>query len=497
MGQWNTLDHHEAVMNYEDSDHYAVVTIDDDGRVGYAETIKAYNTSFGHRYYLKQFDGNGDLSGQYTSSLAYLWRQTKLQWVDDNLYFGTETEEGLRKYFRWSDTGIEQTYFHDSRKNNQQEGAAKAIFQTPLGSVRQVYSHNSSAEMYVFRSYEDGSDTVIAYEQGGYNGGNENAIQLEYVLRMPDNGMFDNFHLNKDGSLLMPLRTMYGGGIYNFNGQKLESVITTEDVAEVLNGEITSTVAGTIKPLPFGANDKGDCAFIAFSSSSDKNILASYDLMVKRDGVLTHAARVSQYEGSWSNLVGGPDFRFQDEMVISENGRVGYLGYVHNSFPVRDFELFVWEGDDVIKAAEADQTYVGKDGREFVYLASRFDTYSHWEEEQMELFTDAVGNMVFNSSVEADGEVGHGVLLYDTDGVLSLLVKEGDLFDVDGGEGEDLREIQMIDERSFWLNDDGVLALGLVFTDGSSGVFTMQIPEPSMLGLLGLGGMMLLRRRNA
>jgi len=44
-------------------------------------------------------------------------------------------------------------------------------------------------------------------------------------------------------------------------------------------------------------------------------------------------------------------------------------------------------------------------------------------------------------------------------------------------------------------SNDGIVVFRLVFTDGSSGVFTAATPEPTSLSLLELGAMRLLVRR--
>ena len=85
-----------------------------------------------------------------------------------------------------------------------------------------------------------------------------------------------------------------------------------------------------------------------------------------------------------------------------------------------------------------------------------------------------------------------------------LIAREGDLFDVDPTAGFDLRTITdggisfLIgrgDDTLTGLGNDGTLAFQLSFTDGTSGLFTAVVPEPSSLAVLGLGGVALLRRR--
>lgn len=100
-----------------------------------------------------------------------------------------------------------------------------------------------------------------------------------------------------------------------------------------------------------------------------------------------------------------------------------------------------------------------------------------------------------------------GIWATDADGLLQLIAREGDLFDVnDDPLIEDLRMISTValitgsgggDGLRTSLNDNRELAFVLSFTDESQGGFVATIPEPSSLASMAVCGVALLRRRRA
>ncbi|QEG36264.1 DUF7453 family protein [Bythopirellula goksoeyrii] len=89
-----------------------------------------------------------------------------------------------------------------------------------------------------------------------------------------------------------------------------------------------------------------------------------------------------------------------------------------------------------------------------------------------------------------------GIWAQNSSGVLTLIVREGDLLDIDNGLGTDFRQISELgfvggsgneDGRASGFNDLGQVAFRARFTDGSSGIFVsdlVAIPEPSSSLLL-------------
>ena len=182
-----------------------------------------------------------------------------------------------------------------------------------------------------------------------------------------------------------------------------------------------------------------------------------------------------------------------NDLVVADNGRIAFMGLPTNAFLKQ--MLYVYEDGELEKVTEANATYTGTNGREFQFTGVNNPAAIFGGDKGNDhtvVLTDDAGNIVFNSTVNGYDE---GILVYDVNGVLSLLLAEGDVIDFDAGEGEDLRTISRLVYSGFDLNANGELVVGLVFNDGSMGVYTTMIPEPSVLGMLGLAGLVAMGRR--
>ena len=108
------------------------------------------------------------------------------------------------------------------------------------------------------------------------------------------------------------------------------------------------------------------------------------------------------------------------------------------------------------------------------------------------------GTLAFEGRLQGAGVTSAndaGIWLVDPSGEMELVVREGELFDVGGG---DLRTISRLSfSAGSGLNDARQIAFQATFTDGSSGVF-VTVPEPmSGIAIIAILSGVALRRRRA
>ena len=122
---------------------------------------------------------------------------------------------------------------------------------------------------------------------------------------------------------------------------------------------------------------------------------------------------------------------------------------------------------------------------------------------------NATGGYAFTGNIAGPSvtTANDSALFIYTPGNVALVVREGDLVDVDPTAGVDNRTVTGLinlvngsgggDGKATSFNDNGTVAYRLTFTDGSSGVFTSPVPEPTGLAMVAVGAAGLLRRRRA
>jgi hypothetical protein len=116
---------------------------------------------------------------------------------------------------------------------------------------------------------------------------------------------------------------------------------------------------------------------------------------------------------------------------------------------------------------------------------------------EVPIFADALslndsGQHAFSANVRGPGVTtanNFGVWAQDRAGAWRLIVRTGEMLDVDDGPGIDMRTVQDILLGGDFLNDRGQVAFHARFTDGSRGIFisnVVAVPEPSSVGLIAI-----------
>ncbi len=252
-------------------------------------------------------------------------------------------------------------------------------------------------------------------------------------------------------------------------------------------------------------------------------------LFVERDG-----SRAFLHEGTAAPGTGGTFFWFEDEK-INDNGEVAFVGRLEPGI-----DAGIWAGpiDDLTPVALTSDVAVPGSGiptfqsfgpllwNSAGHLTFSADSAIHqWQGGVIETIagigqqapglaggvtfgqfafaSNASGLVVFESYLSGTGigsDNNQSLWVWDGAGDPSLLLQEGQALEIEG----ETRILSSIgarmyssgeDGRSRGLTDDGRLGLYLRFTDGTRGIFMMQIPAPATFVIASAAIGVSLRRR--
>ena len=256
-------------------------------------------------------------------------------------------------------------------------------------------------------------------------------------------------------------------------------------------------------------NPTGQMAFEGLLRVGTGGVTTSDDrgIWSDRSGSLAAVTREGQTGALGPGLGGSEVFAFHTSYVLNGAGRIVFTAglEVGTGAVTGDDDTGIWSdvsGMFALVAREGVTSELGPNlgGSEV------FDPLN-----LIQLGFNDVGQTAFTASLRV-GTGGvttnddEGIWATDPNGDLHMIVREGDLFDVDPTAGIDLRTISAVNPITYpfsaledgWrmvFTDFGMLAFRLSFTDGSDGIFTAIIPEPGTLTLLALGGGVVLWRR--
>ena len=180
------------------------------------------------------------------------------------------------------------------------------------------------------------------------------------------------------------------------------------------------------------------------------------------------------------------------ETSLTKSGDLAFFGKLESSAGVNDTnDTGIWVHDDGITRLAI------REGSAAPGLPSvSIGEIQHWafnDQEDLLLVTKLTGNVT-------PGVDDMAMWSIDALGNLTKVLQTGDLFDVDPSLGNDSRTISSIEiqgirggneglSRHLALSDSRKLVFELGFGDGTSGLFTMIVPEPTSVVLLVLGAL--------
>jgi hypothetical protein len=232
-------------------------------------------------------------------------------------------------------------------------------------------------------------------------------------------------------------------------------------------------------------NAAGNVAFAASLTGAGIDSSNNQGIWKTAGGLVSVVARKGP-SGPGPNVGAGVNFEsFNDShTVINGTGNVAFWASLSGTGIDASNDTGIWTdlGGTITAVAREGSSGPSPNVGEGIYFASipsKGATFA----------ANAAGEIAFAATLAGTGvsSANDGGIWIWNHGALTKIVREGDLFDVNPSPSQaDMRTISLInllgrsggqDGRPTSLNDDGQLVFKLSFTDGSSGVFTAQLPR--------------------
>gem|GEM_PF-4725971 len=246
------------------------------------------------------------------------------------------------------------------------------------------------------------------------------------------------------------------------------------------------------------SNRNGQAAFTARVGGPDIDAENNHVVLVEASDLSGEFREVARKGAAAPGVSSGITFDGFESVVLNNEGGVVFVGALAGDGVVdtNNSGLFV-EANGVSQTL----SLLAREGEQ----AAGVEADVHYARLHSAMLND-LGHTVFLADLAGEG-VGdtndQAIFATDLDGVVHLLAREGDLFDVDDTANESLHSIRTLgiaigDTAGVprGLNDAGQVAIKLSFS-GSSGIFltTLPVPEPGTAVLMAGGLWGLLRRR--
>lgn len=353
-----------------------------------------------------------------------------------------------------------------------------------------VYSHNDTS----IWLESDGAIRLVARE-GDPAPGTEPGVVFQAVT-------YFKLVLNNAGQTAF--RTMLTGtgidstndiGIWSGSPDAINIVARTGVHAPgALPGEVFKSFGDPV------INGSGETAFLGFLTDPRTATQNTTGIWKTQGGTLQPIAIADQ---AAPQTEPGIVFSGFGNPVLNDQGSIAFKGYVKGTGVTTLNSTGIWtslSGTLTPTARLQDAAPGTEPGVVFAYNASFSPGFS-------DPVLNASNQIAFLAGLSGPGVNASndlGVWATDPSGELTLIVRRGDLFDVNNDPTiDDYRQINAIglvtnagggDGRRTSFNDAGQLAFRLGFTDNTWGIFVATIPEPGTLGMLMMGAGLMLRR---
>ncbi|QQE10161.1 PEP-CTERM sorting domain-containing protein [Planctomycetota bacterium] len=521
---WETIKYEDQVGddNYDFSSYY-MIDSDELGNLAYAHVrYKDYSENLSE-IDLEWLDTDRQLKFKHTESYPHLWDKGRIEAVNGRVAFGTSYTSFHNSYYasvntmkKLTENGVEDIYFQFKDEDvpfSPYEEVHRFYGLDQFGGCVLAVDERDGYRSFVYRTAEGEDITIANSTSDSALGMPLKPFTLEYTNYMRYGSQVA---YGPDGAVYIGLRADGDySSVYRFADGAMEKVLSDAEMKGenefndddpnaypkvVVDDLYRSYLTGLIPSYPLIFNDQGDMAVLAYNVL--KNEVGQYsrslDVITKIDGQLNLAGRLGQTEFGASHefMYGTGIAHSRNTMLMTNDGRIVFWGG-ELGMETLDDSLYVLKDGELSVVAASGEEFTDVNGRTFTYWGE--DDYylnaavSHSIDNT--LLCDDAGNVVFFGDLSEDDDL-EGIFLFDVSGELTLLLAELDYFWVGPQTTiENRKQIRDLDWRGLTMTDEGELIVGMTFMDDTHGVFTMMIPEPSGLVLLGLGGLMMMRKR--
>ncbi len=318
--------------------------------------------------------------------------------------------------------------------------------------------------------------------------------------------IFEKPVLNNAGQMAF-FGSLTGTGVTTFNNRGIWSEGGGSGLALVARGG--NAAPGTDAGVNFIGffdpviNDLGQIAFRGIVTGT--GVTSSNDYGIWSQGGGSGLSLIAREGDAAPGTGPGVSFSFLNDPVFNGAGQIAFRGNITGTGVSSSNNVGIWSesggGGLALIAREGDAAPGTGPGVDFSALGTPV--------------LNGAGQIAFVGNLRGAGVDSSnidGIWATDRDGFLKLIVRQGDLFDVNEDplidELRTLKSVNFVslsivgsgneDGRASGFNDLGQLVFRAEFTDGSSGIFVsniVAIPEPSSVLLLSLAVPLFLRRR--